>query len=132
MYGPYMFADLKLDDPRLLSTVAHMEKYLVGTTPSGGVLRHANDGYFLTKHQYEGNPWIVSTLWMAQYYEAAGQHDKANALLDWSIAHELPSGALSEQFDPESGAPLGVTPLVWSHAEMVNTILDLHKPEQTP
>jgi len=32
---------------------------------------------------------------------------------------------LSEQFDPETGAPLGVTPLVWSHAELVNTLLDL-------
>jgi glucoamylase len=127
LYGPYMFAGLKLDDPRILSTAAYTEKHLANATPSGGVLRHENDGYFLTKHQYEGNPWIVSTLWLAQYYEATGQHDKAVPLLDWSIAHELPSGALSEQFDPEDGSPLGVTPLVWSHAEMVNTILDLHK-----
>jgi GH15 family glucan-1,4-alpha-glucosidase len=128
LYGPYMFANLKLSDERLVATVKHIEERLVGTTPSGGVLRHENDGYFLTKHQYQGNPWIVSTLWMAQYYEAAGQSEKATALLDWSIAHELASGSLSEQFDPESGSPLGVTPLVWSHAEMVNTVLDLHKP----
>jgi GH15 family glucan-1,4-alpha-glucosidase len=127
-YGPYMFADLKLDDSRLLATIAQTEERLLNKTPSGGVLRHENDGYFLSKHQYQGNPWIVSTLWLAQYYEAVGKHDQATALLDWSIAHELPSGALSEQFDPESGTPLGVTPLVWSHAEMVNTILDLHKP----
>jgi GH15 family glucan-1,4-alpha-glucosidase len=123
-----MFANLKMDDPRLVATARQMEERLANKTPSGGVLRHENDGYFLTKHQYEGNPWIVSTLWMAQYYAAAGQADKAAALLDWSIAHELPSGALSEQFDPDTGGPLGVTPLVWSHAEMVNSILDLHKP----
>ena len=128
LYGPYMFANLKLDDPRLMATLKQVEERLANTTPSGGVLRHENDGYFLSKHQYQGNPWIVSTLWLAQYYESAKEHDKAIALLDWSIAHELQSGALSEQFDPENGTPLGVTPLVWSHAEMVNTILDLHKP----
>lgn len=127
MYGPYMFANLKLDDERLLATVTRVEERLVNRSPSGGVIRHENDGYFLSNHQYQGNPWIVSTLWLAQYYEASGQSDKAAALLEWSIAHELHSGALSEQFDPENGTPLGVTPLVWSHAEMVNTILDLHK-----
>jgi GH15 family glucan-1,4-alpha-glucosidase len=128
LYGPYMFADLKIDDPRIVATAKQIEDRLANKTPSGGVLRHENDGYFLTKPQYQGNPWIVSTLWLAQYYEASGQSDKASELLDWSVAHELPSGALSEQFEPETGAPLGVTPLVWSHAEMVNTILDLHKP----
>jgi glucoamylase len=127
-YGPYMFANLKLDDPRLVATIRQTEERLLNKTPSGGVLRHENDGYFLNNHQYQGNPWIVSTLWLAQYYEATGKRDEAAVLLDWSIAHELPSGALSEQFDAENGMPRSVTPLVWSHAEMVNTILDLHKP----
>jgi GH15 family glucan-1,4-alpha-glucosidase len=122
-----MFAGLDLDDKRLVSTVKRIEERLANVTPGGGVLRHEKDFYFLSKQQYQGNPWIVSSLWLAQYYEAAGQTEKATTLLDWAIAHELPSGALSEQFDPENGTPLGVTPLVWSHAEMVNTILDLRK-----
>jgi GH15 family glucan-1,4-alpha-glucosidase len=53
--------------------------------------------------------------------------DKASSLLNWSLSRELPSGVLSEQFDPETGTPIGVTPLVWSHSEMVNTLLDLHR-----
>jgi GH15 family glucan-1,4-alpha-glucosidase len=122
-----MYANLPLNDGRLLSTAKHVEERLLNTSPSGGVLRYENDNYFLTKRQYKGNPWIVTTLWLAQYYAGCGQLDKAKELLDWSIARELPSGALSEQFDPENGSPLGVTPLVWSHAEMVNTILDLSK-----
>ena len=60
-------------------------------------------------------------------FASAGQTDKAKKLVDWALARELPSGALSEQFDPETGAPLGVTPLVWSHSELVNTLLDLAK-----
>ncbi|HVX57603.1 MAG TPA: glycoside hydrolase family 15 protein, partial [Candidatus Saccharimonadales bacterium] len=129
LYGPYMYANLPLNDQRLSSTAKHIEERLLNTSPSGGVLRYENDNYFLTKHQYKGNPWIVTTLWLAQYYNGTGQNDKAQQLLEWSIARELPSGALSEQFDPESAAPLGVTPLVWSHAELVNTILDLSKPQ---
>jgi GH15 family glucan-1,4-alpha-glucosidase len=122
-----MYAGLPLTDERLTSTAKHVERRILNTSPSGGVLRYENDNYFLTKRQYSGNPWIVSTLWLAQYYQTAGESHKARELLDWSLARELPSGVLSEQFDPENGASLGVTPLVWSHAEMVNTLLDLSK-----
>ena len=37
-------------------------------------------------------------------------------------AHELPGGLLSEQVDPHTGAPLSVSPLTWSHAELVVTV----------
>lgn len=125
LYGPFMYAGLPMNDERLLSTAKHVEQRLLNTSPSGGVLRYEYDNYFLTRREYKGNPWIVSTLWLAQYYMTANQTDKARQLLDWSLAHELSSGVLSEQFDPETGSPLGVTPLVWSHAELVNTLLDV-------
>lgn len=125
LYGPYMYASLPMDDQRLLSTVAHVEKRILNRSPSGGVLRYENDNYFLTKHNYIGNPWVVTTLWLAQYYAVGGRTEDALKLLNWALDRELPSGVLSEQFDPETGAPLGVTPLVWSHAELVNTLLDL-------
>ncbi len=127
LYGPFMYVGLPIDDERLRSTAKQIDEKLLNSSPSGGVLRYEYDNYFLTKREYKGNPWIVSTLWLAQYYSTAKQPEKAQQLLDWALAHELPSGALSEQFDPENGSPLGVTPLVWSHAEMVNTILDLNK-----
>ncbi|HEX4774927.1 MAG TPA: glycoside hydrolase family 15 protein [Candidatus Saccharimonadales bacterium] len=126
LYGPYMFANLPLSDERLISTANQVEKRLLNTSPIGGVLRYENDDYFLGKKQYKGNPWIVCTLWLAQYYNSTGQSKKAQDLLKWALDRELPSGVLSEQFDPETGAPLGVTPLVWSQAEMLNTLLDLN------
>ena len=122
-----MYANLPIDDQRLASTARYVEEKLLNTTPSGGVARYEHDNYFLMKHQYTGNPWIVTTMWLAQYYISAGKSEQAKQLIDWALARELPSGALSEQFDPETGAPLGVTPLVWSHAELVNTLLDLSK-----
>lgn len=125
LYGPFMYVGLPIDDQRLQNTAKHVEQKLLNSSPSGGVLRYEYDNYFLTKREFKGNPWIVSTLWLAQYYATAKQIEKAHKLLDWALEHELPSGILSEQFDPETGSPLGVTPLVWSHAEMVNTLLDL-------
>lgn len=124
-YGPFMFAKLPPDDSRLASTLGHVEKRLLATSPIGGVIRDEQDGYFLAKTQYKGNPWIVCTLWLAQYYNAAGQIDKAESLVRWAQDRALPSGAMSEQFDPDTGAAISVTPLVWSHAEFVNTVLDL-------
>ncbi len=127
LYGPYMYANLDLDDPRLKSTAEAIEQRITNVTPSGGVLRYEKDNYFLSKQQYLGNPWIVATLWLAQYYATTNQIDKAKQMLDWSLSRQLTSGALSEQYDPENGSNLGVTPLVWSHSEMVNTILDLSR-----
>lgn len=126
-YGVFMFARLPIDDPRLVSMAEKVEQRLRGSSPIGGVIRYENDGYFLAKRQYKGNPWIVCSLWLAQYYRAAGQPDKAQELITWALARQTPSGALSEQFDPETGYGLGVTPLVWSHAEVVNALLDMLK-----
>ena len=123
-YGVYMFAQLPMDDPRILSTRKHVEERLYNTSPIGGVVRDEKDGYFLAKQQYKGNPWVVCTMWLAQYYHAAKEHDKAQDLIQWALDRSLQSGALSEQFDPETGDIIGVTPLVWSHAELINTILD--------
>jgi GH15 family glucan-1,4-alpha-glucosidase len=127
LYGPLMYAQLPLDDPRLQGTFEAVKRELWNTSPIGGVIRYPHDGYFLEKQQYKGNPWIVCTLWLAQYFNAAGQVSSAKDLLNWALDRKLPSGSLSEQFDPDSGFAISVTPLVWSHAEFVNTTLDIAK-----
>lgn len=127
LYGPYMYAQLPLNDEKMMSTSEQVKQKLFNSSPLGGVIRYPGDDYFLEKTQYKGNPWIVCTLWLAQYFNALGQQDEAAKLLDWARERALPSGALSEQFDPETGAPRGVAPLVWSHAEFINTTLDISK-----
>lgn len=124
LYGPLMFAGLPPHDERLASTLKRMEDKLLNTSPIGGALRYESDGYFLAKTQYKGNPWGICTLWFAQYYHMLGDNERSGRLIEWVLARAEPSGALSEQFDPETGFALSVTPLVWSHAELVNTLLD--------
>lgn len=125
LYGPFKYAKLPLSDPRMQSTFETVKRELWNTSPIGGVIRYPGDGYFLSKQQYRGNPWIVCTLWLAQYFNALGERAKAEELLQWSLQRSLASGAMSEQFDPDTGFAIGVTPLVWSHAEFIITALDL-------
>lgn len=125
LYGPHMYAGLALNDERVISTAKKVEERMLNTSPIGAVIRYEYDNYFLSKNQYKGNPWVVSTLWLAQYYIAIGLDDQASQLLEWSLSRQFPSGALSEQFDPETAFPIGVSPLVWSQAELANTILDI-------
>jgi len=46
----------------------------------------------------------------------------ARDIINWVVAHQLPGGLLSEQLDPNTGVPLSVSPLTWSHAELITTV----------
>ncbi len=110
---------------QILSTAKLIEETLLDVSPSGGTPRYEHDDYFKSPKPHMGNPWCVTTLWMAQYYNRISKSDITVHYIDWALKHALPSGMLSEQINPEDGSVVGVTPLVWSHAELINTILDL-------
>lgn len=106
-------------------TLTNIENVLLDKSPSGGVPRYEDDNYFKSDPAYKGNPWFVTTLWLAQYYASIGQSDKTKQYIDWTLKHATESGLLSEQVNPETGFIVSVTPLVWSHAELINTLLVL-------
>ncbi|MEI8187802.1 MAG: glycoside hydrolase family 15 protein [Candidatus Saccharibacteria bacterium] len=124
-YGGMMFGQGIFKLEKIHSTIDAIEKKLIAKTPIGGSPRYENDHYFESKPQQMGNPWHVTTLWVAQYYLGMGMIDQATKLIQYSMEHSLLSGVLSEQLNPNDGAPISVAPLVWSHAEIINTILDL-------
>lgn len=126
-YGITMFGYHDSDLSAIHTSVKLIEEKLSFQTPSGGTPRYTDDSYFKSSPPFMGNPWIVTTLWMAQYYFRAKNYAKTIELIDWSVSHALPSGVLSEQIEPTTGAPISVTPLVWSHAELLNTLLDISK-----
>lgn len=122
LYGAFTF-NFAHNKESILTTAHAIEQELLDQSPSGGTPRYENDAYFLEHTQYKGNPWFVTTLWMAQFYIRAGQPERAAHYIEWTLQNAMPSGALSEQIDPETRRPVSVTPLVWSHAELINTIL---------
>ena len=123
LYGIFMFTKTRLDNTDLQQTAAAIEEFL-GNSASGGYLRYENDWYMRLNENTSPNPWFICSLWMAQYYIQQKQPNRAKEIIDWAESHMLHSGALSEQVNPITGAQIGVTPLVWSHAEYINTVLD--------
>lgn len=125
LYAVVMYGLKDADCAEVKQTVTLIESLLLDTSPSGGAPRYENDNYFRTNAPYTGNPWFVTSLWVAQYYCKVGRQDDARGIMQWTLDRALPSGVLSEQIHPETSAPLSVTPLVWSHAEFINTAIDL-------
>ncbi len=127
LFGAWMFADEKNLKPQLLASFESTKKVLYQSSPIGGSPRYEHDRYFESDPPYLGNPWFVTSLWYAQLALKASQEDIAKEIIDWALQHALPSGILAEQVNPNDGRPVGVAPLVWSHAELVNTLLDYAK-----
>lgn len=123
-YGMMMFGPQTMR-PLLDKTVKTIEKRLVDKSPSGGTPRYEGDKYMLKAEKSIGNPWFIASFWLAQYYHDNKEEDKARAIMEWAAGKTLPSGILSEQVDSETGEQASVSPLVWSHAEYINTALDL-------
>ncbi len=125
LYGTMMF-EFCQDKAQVALTAQAVEKELLNSSPSGGVPRYEFDNYFCTTPKFKGNPWFVTTLWLAQYYVRSGNLEKARMLLDWSFDHMSPGLTLPEQIGASDSSRVGVEPLVWSHAELVNTLLDYY------
>lgn len=126
----WMFGVLPPDDPRVVSTMRRLEEHLTVRSPTGGIARYTGDRYHgVTEPSAEvpGNPWIVTTLWIAQWHIAMAKTRedlrKPFDMLQWARKLMSPAGILAEQMDPFTGAPLSVAPLTWSHAVFAETIL---------
>jgi hypothetical protein len=89
--------------------------------PTGGTMRYVGDTY------RGGNPWVLTTLWLAQVELAFGNLNEAREAFQWSISKCTSLGLLPEQVHKETGRPYWVIPLGWSHAMLllfVREVLD--------
>ncbi len=118
------------DDPRVVSTMTQLGRRLAVKTAVGGLARYPDDHYqevVPVSADIPGNPWIITTLWYAQWKIALAQTpvdlEEARKMLEWAHRYATPAGLLPEQLHPLTGAPLSVAPLTWSHATYVDTIL---------
>ena len=129
LYGVFQFGMFEADDPMVVSTMTQIEQRLWCRTDIGGVARYENDYYHQISqdtHNVPGNPWIICTLWLAEWYIAKAKTlpelGRALEILDWVRRHTLESGVLAEQLHPYNGDPMSVSPLTWSHATVVMTV----------
>ncbi len=112
------FGVFSANDEVVLNSVDKIEKEL--KTQNGGYLRYKDDLY------YGGNPWIISSLWLALYYIEAGNKKKAQDIFDWVTMHADDKGFLPEQIDIDTGKTAWIVGLSWSHAMYIIVGKKLH------
>ncbi len=126
-FAVWYFNILEIDDPKL-TRAAKVVNDRLRVADIDGYIRYEHDSYYHLHDVKSPNPWIIATLWMAQYQIKKATKlkdlDTPLELLKWTLWSASNSGMLSEQINPETSEHLSTSPLVWSHAEFVITFDD--------
>ncbi len=107
---------LPWSDPRAGAMVDAIEERL-WCRDTGGLARYEGDEYYGKE-----NPWIVSTLWLAEARLRLGDRNRCRELIEWVAAHSTPTRLLPEQIDRGTLEPKSATPLTWSHSTFVDVV----------
>jgi GH15 family glucan-1,4-alpha-glucosidase len=114
---------LPADDPRVLGTVAAIERRL---TVDGLVHRYD------TRATDDGLPpgegaFLACSFWLADNYVLQGRYDEARALFERLLALRNDVGLLAEEYDTRAGRLVGNFPQAFSHVGLVDTALNLNR-----
>jgi GH15 family glucan-1,4-alpha-glucosidase len=127
--GLFAFGVFPAADDRIQRTMDALKDTLWCKTAIGGMARYENDRYQSVvdaNKDIPGNPWIVCTLWHAQYLiekaKNREQLEEGLSILSGVAQMALRSGVLAEQVNPSTGEPVSVSPLTWSHASFIITV----------
>lgn len=122
-YGVILFEVFDIDDPKVTAAAKMVNERLQVHASSMGYVRYEKDSYYTMQEAGTPNPWVITTLWMAQYHirkaKKLSDLKPALELLEWTVSHATPGGVLAEQMHPHTRAHLSTAPLIWSHAEYV-------------
>ena len=133
LFGLWHFGMVSQDSKFFKNTHKQVQERLSNRGETRGVIRYERDNYF--RSTKDSNPWFITTMWEVQRrlsQNEVTQEDLAYAqeVFDWVCKYMYPSGVLAEQLNPYNGKSLSATPLVWSHAVYINTMLLYQKKKQ--
>ena len=120
---------LPADDPRMVGTVAAIERELVR---DGLVYRYSQDR---ESSGVDGLPpgegaFLPCTFWFADNLALQGRMDEAEELFERLLALRSDLGLLAEEWDPETRRQLGNFPQAFTHVALVNTAFNLDRQER--
>lgn len=129
VFGAFMYGLFDFDSEEIKNSMLVMKETLkMPQVDVLGLARYENDNYSRVSNEITGNPWFITTLWLAQYHLELGNKNEAERIIRWCQKSMATSGILSEQINPFNGHFVSVAPLTWSHAELANTLLDFVDP----
>ena len=132
--SPYFDASLLLipqvgflpaDDPRVLGTIAAIERCLV---VDGLVMRYATGTHVDALPAGEG-AFLPCSFWLADSYLLTGRRPEAEALFERLLTLSNEVGLFAEEYDPRRKRMLGNFPQALTHMALVNTARLLSMPE---
>jgi GH15 family glucan-1,4-alpha-glucosidase len=116
---------LPADDPRVLGTIAAIERWLV---VDGLVMRYATGTHVDALPAGEG-AFLPCSFWLADSYLLTGRRAEAEALFERLLALSNDVGLFAEEYDPGGKRMLGNFPQALTHMALVNTARLLSMPE---
>jgi GH15 family glucan-1,4-alpha-glucosidase len=105
------------DDPRVLGTIAAIERDLV---VGGLVLRYSTESGVDALPAGEG-AFLPCSFWLADSFLLTGRREEGEALFERLLALCNDVGLLAEEYDPRAGRMLGNFPQALTHMALVNT-----------
>ncbi|SFR72253.1 Glucoamylase (glucan-1,4-alpha-glucosidase), GH15 family [Agromyces sp. CF514] len=103
------------DDPRMLGTVAHLERTLM----RDGLLRRYRTEAEIDGVEGDENAFVACSFWLVEQYARSGRLDDAEQLMERLLGYANDLGLLAEQVDPVTGRQAGNTPQALSHLALV-------------
>ena len=117
---------LPYDDPKMLGTVAKMERELI---EDGLLLRYRTetgvDGLEAGEH-----PFLACSFWLVEQYAHSGRRVESTALMDRLVGLRNELGLLSEEYAIEADRMAGNFPQAFSHLALIRAADALHSAER--
>ncbi|WP_205789214.1 glycoside hydrolase family 15 protein [Microbacterium sp. CPCC 204701] len=103
------------DDPRMLGTVAEIERTLM----RDGLVRRYRTEAGVDGLSGDEHPFLACSFWLVEQYASSGRVDDANVLMDRLCGLASDLGLLSEEYDVEGERHAGNTPQALTHLALV-------------
>ena len=112
---------LPADDPRVVATVAAIEKDLLR---DGYVLRY-DTGEQVDGLSGEEGAFLPCSFWLVDNYALLGRWDEARAMFERLVGLCNDVGLLSEEYDVRARRQVGNFPQAFTHVALINSATNL-------
>ena len=118
---------LPADDPRMVSTVAAIQRELIH---DGLVRRYLPDDGDVDGVGGDEGVFLACSFWLADVLAMQGRITEARELFERLLDLRNDVGLLSEEYDPVAGRQLGNVPQAFTHLALVGTAMLLGQGNQ--